>query len=97
MLLPLTAILVAFSDFRFAGSSTSSPKNWPGEKHNDRRQEKETRQTEKEVGRQHQAMDRSGFRQVPEGNGEEGKMEETGCEVIYGAPNDPQWFKDRRR
>ena len=27
-----------------------------------------------------------GFRQVPEGSGEKGKMEETGCEIICGAP-----------
>ena len=32
-----------------------------------------TRQTEKEVGRQHQGMDRPGVRQVPEGSGEQGK------------------------
>ena len=36
--------------------------------------------------RQHQGKDRTGVRQVPEGSGEQGKMEETGCEVIYGAP-----------
>ena len=30
---------------------------------------------QKEVGRQHQEMDRLGVRQVPEGNGEQGKME----------------------
>ena len=42
--------------------------------------------TEEEVGRQHQAMDRPGVRQVQEGSGEQGKMEETGCEIIYGAP-----------
>ena len=49
------------------------------------------RQTEEEVGRQHQGMDRPGARQVPEGSGEQGKLEETGCKakVIYGAPNDP--------
>ena len=47
---------------------------------------KKTRRTEKEVGRQHQGMDRPGVRQVPEGSGEEGKMEETGCEIICGAP-----------
>ena len=47
---------------------------------------KETKQTEEEVGRQHQGMDRPGVRQVPEGGGEQGKMEETGCEVISGAP-----------
>ena len=47
---------------------------------------KKTRQTEEEVGRQHQGMDRPGVRQVPEGSGEQGKMEETGCEIICGAP-----------
>ena len=31
-------------------------------------------------------MDRPGARQVPEGSGEQGKMEETGCEIICGAP-----------
>ena len=46
---------------------------------------KKTRQTEEEVGRQHQGMDRPGVRQVPEGRGEQGKMEETGCEIICGA------------
>ena len=40
----------------------------------------------KVVGRQHQEMDRSGVRKVPEGSGEEGKMEEAGCEIICGAP-----------
>ena len=47
---------------------------------------KKTRQTEEEVGRQHQRMDRPGVRQVPEGSGEQGKMEEAGCEIICGAP-----------
>ena len=41
---------------------------------------KKTRQTEEEVGRQHQGMDRPGVWQVPEGSGEQGKMEKTGCE-----------------
>ena len=50
---------------------------------------KKTRQTEEEVGRQHQGMDRPGVRQVPEGNGEQGKMEKTGCEDICGAPTTP--------
>ena len=50
---------------------------------------KKTRQTEEEVGRQHQGMDRPGVRQVPEGSGEQRKMEETGCEVICGAPTNP--------
>ena len=47
---------------------------------------KKTRQTEEEVGSPHQGMDRPGVRQVPEGNGEQGKMEEIGCEIICGAP-----------
>ena len=42
---------------------------------------KKTRQTEEEVG-----MDRPGVRQVPEGSGEERRMEKTGCEVNCGAP-----------
>ena len=47
--------------------------------------EKKTRQTEEEVGRQHQGMDRPGVRQVPEHSGEQGKLEEIGCEMICGA------------
>ena len=47
---------------------------------------KKIRQTEKEEGRQHQEMDMPGVRQVPEGSGEQGKMEETGCEIICCAP-----------
>ena len=39
---------------------------------------------EEEVGRQHQGMDRPGVRQVPEGSGEQGKIGETGCEIICG-------------
>ena len=46
---------------------------------------KKTRQTEEAVGRQHQGMDRPGVRQVPEGNGEQGNIDETGCEIICGA------------
>ena len=45
-----------------------------------------TKQTEEESGRQHQGMDRPGVRQVLEGSGEQEKMEETGCEIICGAP-----------
>ena len=41
---------------------------------------------DEEVGRQHQGMDRPGVRQVPEGSGEQGKMETTGCKIICGAP-----------
>ena len=47
---------------------------------------KKTGQTEEEVGRQHQGMDRPGVRQVPEGSGEQRKMEEAGCEIICDAP-----------
>ena len=47
---------------------------------------KKTRRTKEEVGRRHQEMDRPGVRQVPEGGGEQGNMEETGCEIICGAP-----------
>ena len=38
------------------------------------------------MGRQHQGMDRPGVRQVPEGSGEQGKMEKTGCKIICGVP-----------
>ena len=47
---------------------------------------KKTRQTEEELQTQHEGMDRPGVRQVPAGSGEQGKMEETGCEIICGAP-----------
>ena len=47
---------------------------------------KKTRRTKEEVGRQHQGMDRPGVRQVPEGSGEQGKMEKTGCKIICDAP-----------
>ena len=47
---------------------------------------KKTRQTEEGVGRQHHGMNRPGVRQVPEGSEEQGKVEETGCEMISGAP-----------
>ena len=48
--------------------------------------EKQTRQTEEEVGRQYHGMERPGVHQVPEGSGKQGKMEETGCKIICGAP-----------
>ena len=47
---------------------------------------KETRQTEKEVGRQHQGMDRPGVCQVTEESGEQGKKEETVWKLTCGAP-----------
>ena len=40
-----------------------------------------TKQTEKEVGRQHQGMNKPGVHQIPEGSGEQRKMEETGLEA----------------
>ena len=49
-------------------------------------EEDKTRQKEEEVGGQHLGMARPGVRQVPEGSGEQGKMEQTGCEIICGAP-----------
>ena len=61
---------------------------WSGQTHLARHNErgKKTMQTEEAVGRQHQEMDRPGVRQVQEGSGEQGKMEETGCEIICGTP-----------
>ena len=50
---------------------------------------KKRRQTEKEVGRQRQGMDRPRV-QVPEGSGEQRKMEESGCEIISGAQRPPR-------
>ena len=65
-----------------------------GQKHLARHSErgKKTRQTEEEVGRQHQGMDKPGVHQVPEGSGEQGKMEEIG--IICGAPT-PSRLRDR--
>ena len=45
---------------------------------------------EKEVRRQHQGMDKPRVRQVPEGSGEQRRLEETGCEIICGTLNDPR-------
>ena len=53
---------------------------------------KKTRQTQVEVERQHQGMDRPGVCQVPEGSGEQGKMDETGREIICGAPTLVSWY-----
>ena len=50
---------------------------------------KETRQTEEEVGKQHQEMDRPEARQVSETSGEQRNMEETSRVVICGAPTTP--------
>ena len=59
-----------------------------GQNHLSRHSErgKKTRQTEEEVARQHQGMDRPGVRQVPEGSGEQGKREKTSCEITCSAP-----------
>ena len=54
-------------------------------RHSERGQK--TRQREEEVGRQPQGIDRPGVCQVPEGSGEQRKMEETGCKIICGAPS----------
>ena len=51
-----------------------------------KRGRRQGRQTEEEVGRQYKGMDRPGVCQVPKGSGEQGKMEETGCKIICGAP-----------
>ena len=59
---------------------------WPTHLARHREGGKKMRQTEEEVGRQHQGTDRPGVCQVPEGSREQGKMEETGCEIICGAP-----------
>ena len=53
---------------------------------------KKTRQTEEEVGRQHQGMDRPRVRQVPEGSGEQGKMEKTGCGIRPSRLRDRWWW-----
>ena len=57
-----------------------------GQNHHARHNErgKKTRQAEEEVGRQHQGIDRPGVLQIPEGSGEQGKMENAGCKIICG-------------
>ena len=61
---------------------------WPNSSSRHSERGKKTKQTEEEVGRQHQGMDMPGVWQVPEGSGEQGKMGEkkTGCKIICGAP-----------
>ena len=44
----------------------------------------ENRQTEEDVGKQHQEMDRPGVHQVPEGSGAQRRMEETGQGIAEG-------------
>ena len=88
-----TQTAVAWSCLPFIRSGQNhlarhSEKGGGREREREREREKK-RQTEGEVGRHHQGMDRPGVRQVPEGSGEQGKMEETGCEIICGAPTNP--------
>ena len=59
---------------------------WPNQPARHSERGKKTWQTEEEVERQYQGMDWPGVRQVPEGIGEQGKMKETGCGIICGAP-----------
>ena len=58
---------------------------WPNHLARHSEREKKTRQTEEEVGRQHQRVDSPGVRKVPGSSGERSKMEKTGCKVICGA------------
>ena len=56
---------------------------------------KKTRQTEEEVGRQHQGMDRTGVRQLQEGskdNREEWRKLIAKSSVV---PQQPSWLRDR--
>ena len=53
---------------------------------------KKTRQTEEEVGRQHQEMGRPGVRQIQEGSGEQGKIEETAKSSVV--PQRPTRLRD---
>ena len=78
MMMKETQTAVVWSCFPFIRS---------GQNHLARHSErgKKTRQTEEEMGRQHQGMDRPGVRHIPDSSGEQGKMEETGCEIICGA------------
>ena len=70
---------------------TCPPFIWSGQNHLARHSErvKKTRQTEKEVGREPQRMDRPGVPQVPEGSGEQRKMEETGRDIVCDASTTP--------
>ena len=55
---------------------------------------KKTRQTEEEVGKQRQEIDRPGVHQLPEGSGEQKK----GGNWLWSdllCPNDPLWWRDR--
>ena len=73
------------------------PFNRSGQNHIARHSEKgkKTRHTE-EMGRQHQGMDKPGVRQVPEGSGEQRKMEELSVKSSVMLKRAP-WLKDRWR
>ena len=55
---------------------------------------KKTRQREKEVGRQHQGIDRPGVCQVPEGSGEQGKWRKLVAKSSL-VPQRPSRLRDR--
>ena len=55
---------------------------------------KKTRQTEEEVGRQHQGLDRPEDRQVPEGSGEQEKWRKLVVKSSV-VPKRPSWLRDR--
>ena len=56
---------------------------------------KKTRETEEEVGRQHQEMERPGVGQVLEGNGEEGKWRKLIAKSSI-VPQRPSRLRDKR-
>ena len=67
---------------------------WSGQNHLARHSERgekkrQIKKKKKEVGR-HRGIDRPGVRQVPEGSKAQRKKEETGCEIICGAPTIPE-------
>ena len=51
---------------------------------------KRTRQTEEELGRQHQGVDRPGVRQVPEGNGKQKRKRKTWRKLVVKSSVVPQ-------
>ena len=59
---------------------------WPKLSHKAQWKGEEDEADRKRGGRQHQAMERPGVLQVPEGSGEQRQMEDTDCEIISGAP-----------
>ena len=69
-----------------------SSQNYPAV-HSDRG--KKTRQTEEEVGRQHQGMDRPGISQVPESSGERGEYWKKLVVKLYVVPQRPSRYRAR--